>query len=273
MAAAIETSEAPRSATFQIEKYVAPVFVFSIFIVVWQLVCGVFHVPSFLVPSPYQIVESFIQHASVIWQATWVTFEAAFGGFVLSAVIGISIAFLMSQAKWIERSFYPFAVLMQTIPIVAIAPLVVLWVGSNIWSIIVIAFMIAVFPIISNANFGFLSAEKNLINLVTMYSRSRWTLFLKVRFPNGLPQICSGLKISAGMSVIGAIVGQFVNGVAGGNGGLGYLITAAAQQLQMAYLFAAALSSALLGLFMFGLVNVITYFCIGKWHESEIKAE
>ncbi len=260
-------------ARFRLERIGPPVLVLILFLVAWQGVCTVFRVPSYLVPTPVEVAQATLQNGKMLWAAVWVTFESSIAGFVLSILVGIVSAFVMSQAKWLERSLYPYAVLLQTIPIVAIAPLIVIWAGSGIASIIVISFLVAVFPIISNTNFGFLSTDTNLVSLVKMYNSSRWTMAVKVRFPSALPQIFAGLKISAGLAVIGAIVGQFVAGIGGGNGGLGYLITATADNLQMPYLFAAALASSLLGLFNFGLVSVIAVLFIGKWHESAIKTD
>jgi len=270
---AIASLGAPRVDELRIKRIGPPVLVFVLFLVIWQGACVVFSIPSYLVPTPTEVVDATVQHADALWNAVWLTFESAMAGFLLSIVVGVVSAFIMSQAKWIERSFYPYAVLLQTIPIVAIAPLVVIWVGAGVGSIIVISFLITVFPIISNTNFGFLSTDPNLVSLVKMYNRSRWTMALRVRFPSALPQIFAGLKISAGLSVIGAIVGQFIAGMGGGNGGLGYLITSTAQNLQMSYLFAAAFASSILGLFSFGLVSLVTALFIGKWHESAMKRE
>ncbi|MFD1677969.1 ABC transporter permease [Alicyclobacillus fodiniaquatilis] len=250
-----------------------PLLVFIIFVILWQLVCQLCKIPSYLVPTPIEVVQAGVQNARDLWNAIWITFESAFLGFALSIAVGVISAFIMSQAKWIERSLYPYAILLQTIPIVAVAPLIIIWVGSGMTAIVVISFLVAVFPIISNTNFGFLSTDSNLVSLVKMYNNSRWTMTRKVRFPSALPQMFAGLKISAGLSVIGAIVGQFIAGVGGGSGGIGYLITETAANLQMAYLFAAAIASSLLGIFNFGLVNAVTTIFIGKWHESAIATE
>lgn len=270
---AVASIDTPRAAEPRLKRIGPPILVFVLFLMVWQGACTLFNIPPYLVPTPVQVTDAIVQNAAMLWKAVWVTFESAVAGFLLSIVVGVVSAFIMSQAKWVERSLYPYAILLQTIPIVAIAPLIVIWLGAGIGAIIVISFLVAVFPIISNTNFGFLSTDPNLVSLVQMYNRSRWTMALRVRFPSALPQIFAGLKISAGLSVIGAIVGQFIAGIGGGNGGLGYLITSTAQNLQMAYLFGAALASSFLGLFNFALVSLLTVVCIGKWHESAIKKD
>ncbi|GGJ12747.1 ABC transporter ATP-binding protein [Alicyclobacillus cellulosilyticus] len=253
-----------------VRRYLPPALIFIGFLILWQAVCVLGRIPPYLIPTPVQVFWAIIVHWSTLWDATWITLESAFFGFLLSIVIGVAVAFIMSQAKWIERSLYPYAILLQTVPIVAVAPLVIIWVGAGMRAIVVIAFLIAVFPIISNTNFGFLSTDQNLISLVKMYNRSRWMMAVKVRFPSALPQMFAGLKISAGLAVIGAIVGQFVAGMGGSTGGLGYLITETSQNLQMDYLFAAVFASAVLGIFHFGLVNLISTLCIGRWHESAL---
>ena len=249
-------------------RFAPPVAVFVLVVALWQLVCMIEHIPSYLLPSPAEVVGAAAANGPTLLAASFATFADAFGGFALSIVVGVAVAFVMSQAKWLERSLYPYAILLQTIPIIAIAPLIVIWLGSGNGAIVVISFLIAVFPIISNANFGLVSTDPNLVNLVRMYNRSRFVLAVKVRFPHALPQIFAGLKISAGLSVIGAIVGQFVAGIGGGNGGLGYLITQTAGSLQMPYLFAAGFASSVLGLLSFALVGAATSLCIGRWHES-----
>ncbi len=249
-------------------RFAPPAAVFVLAVAIWQIVCMSGHIPTYLLPSPLEVAGAASANAATLLAASWATFVDAFGGFGLSIVVGVAVAFVMSQAKWLERSLYPYAILLQTIPIIAIAPLIVIWLGSGNGAIVAISFLIAVFPIISNANFGLVSTDPNLVNLVRMYNRSRFVLAAKVRFPHALPQIFAGLKISAGLSVIGAIVGQFVAGIGGGNGGLGYLITQTAGNLQMPYLFAAGFASSVLGLFSFALVGGAASLCIGRWHDS-----
>lgn len=249
-------------------KLLPPVAVFVIVVGLWQFVCAAGHIPSYLLPSPAEVAQAAVSNAPTLLAASWATFADAFGGFGLSIVVGVAVAFVMAQAKWLERSLYPYAILLQTIPIIAIAPLIVIWLGSGNGAIVAISFLIAVFPIISNSNFGLVSTDPNLVNLVRMYNRSRFVMAVKVRFPHALPQIFAGLKISAGLSVIGAIVGQFIAGIGGGNGGLGYLITQTAGNLQMPYLFAAGFASSILGLVSFAAVGIGAGLCVGRWHES-----
>ncbi|AEJ39524.1 Binding-protein-dependent transport systems inner membrane component [Sulfobacillus acidophilus TPY] len=252
----------------RLRHYLPPLIVLVLFIGGWQAVTVGFAIPGYLLPSPVAILAAAYAHRTALGQATWVTFESSALGFVLSVVLGVGVALMMSVSKWLEQSLYPYAILLQTIPIVAIAPLIVIWVGAGMGSIIIIAFLVAVFPVISNTNFGLISTDRHLLNLMALYGASRWRTMVKLRLPAALPHMLSAMKISAGLSVIGAIVGQFIAGIGGGQGGLGYLIIATAQQLQMPYLFAAALASAVLGIVSFLLVSWLAQALIGRWHES-----
>ena len=245
-----------------------PAIVFILFLSAWQGACQLFHIPSYLLPTPLQVWQAGWVNRIQLFQAMGITFESALLGYLLSIAVGILAALIMSQSKLLERSLYPYAVLLQTIPIVAIAPLIVIWVGAGTKAIVFISFLIALFPILSNTNFGLVSTDHNLVDLMRLYHASRWTTAWKVRFPYALPNIIAGMKISSGLAVIGAIVGQFIAGIGGGKGGLGYVLISTAQQLQMSYLFAAALASCLLGVLAFILVSVFSGVVIGRWHES-----
>lgn len=236
----------------------------------WQAVISWLNIPSYLVPSPQDVVKAAWLYRQELWGATFQTFSEAVLGYVASVVVGVGAALIMSQSKIIEKSLYPYAVILQTIPIVAIAPLIVIWVGAGLKAVVTISFLIALFPMISNANFGFISTDPGLMTLMRLYGASRWSVTWKLRFPHALPDIFVGMKISAGLAVIGAIVGEFVAGIGGGRGGLGYVIIQAATQMQIALLFAAALASSLLGIAIFLTVSGLSTRFVGHWHASSV---
>jgi NitT/TauT family transport system permease protein len=180
-------------------------------------------------------------------------------------------AIVMSLAKPVERSFYPYAVLLQTVPIVAVAPVIVLWFGYNQTSVIVIAFMISVFPILNNTLLGLLSADRNHQDLFRMHRAGRLTQFVKLRLPGALPNIFAGLRISAGLAVIGAIVGEFIIGSGGQEGGLGVKVIFAQSRLATALLFAEVLTATLLGFAFFLVVSVLGNRLLKSWHESALR--
>lgn len=194
-------------------------------------------------------------------------------GFAAAIVVGMSVALLMSQSKLIERCIFPYAVLLQTIPIVAIAPLIVIWLGPGAPAVITISFLISLFPIITNTTAGLLSTDHNLVAMFELYNASWWQRMVKLKFPAALPYIMTGLRISSGLAVIGAIVGEFIAGIGGRGGGIGFVITEAAGRLRMPYLFAAALTSSLLGIIIFIMVSYASARFLRHWHESAVRRE
>lgn len=252
--------------------YVAlpPLALFIIALIGWQVIPTVFKIPSFVLPTPVDVIDAARLNYQILLQQITVTFKEALTGFVLSIVIGITLGLIMSQSKAIERSLYPYAILMQTIPVVAIAPLIVIWFGPGFWSIVVLAFIMSVFPIISNVTTGLTSTDHNLLDLFALYGVSRLKRFYKLQMPFALPYVMTGVKISSGMSVIGAIVGEFVAGMGGGEGGLGYAILSAGVQLNTPYLFVCAIAAAAMGIVIFSVVNWISYLLLGRWHDSYV---
>jgi NitT/TauT family transport system permease protein len=250
-----------------------PVGVFVILVVVWQVAVVLLRVPRYLVPSPTDIIAAAIARGGDLLVALTSTFLSALLGFGLSIVIGMSVALIMSQSKLLERSLYPYAITLQTIPIVAIAPLIVIWVGAGMPAVVIISFLISLFPIISNTTTGLTSTDHNLLSMFELYNANWWQRMIKLRLPFALPYIMTGLRISSGLAVIGAIVGEFIAGIGGLRGGLGYVIISAANHLEMPYLFASALASALLGITIFIGISLVSAAFLRHWHESAVHRE
>jgi NitT/TauT family transport system permease protein len=194
-------------------------------------------------------------------------------GFIFSILLGVSAAILLALSRTIERSVYPYAIILQTIPIVAVAPIIVIWLGPGLNAITAIAFLIAFFPMLSNTLIGLNSSDHNMKNLFYLYNSSRMQTMFKLRIPAALPYIVGGLKISCSLSVIGAIVGEYVAGIGGMRGGLGYAITVAGSRLQTPYLFACGLAASALGIGLFLLVNAFSKWLLSSWHESEMQID
>jgi NitT/TauT family transport system permease protein len=185
----------------------------------------------------------------------------------------MSAALVMSQSKLVERSIYPFAILLQTIPLIAYAPLIVIWVGAGMNAVVTISFIIALFPMISNTIAGLTSTDHNLVSMFELYNANWWQRMVKLKLPAALPYIMTGLRISSGLAVIGAIIGEFIAGIGGLRGGLGYVIVSAANRLEMSYLFAAALCSSVLGLVIFIGISMVSARFLRHWHESAVQRE
>ena len=254
-------------------KYLGPVVAFIIFISLWQSIPTILDIKPFILPKPTDVVAAAIKDWDLLWPAMQITIVEAVIGFILSAVIGIGVSILLASSRIIEISLYPYAVILQTIPVIAIAPIVVIWFGSGFNSIIIISFLIGFFPIVSNTLMGLNSVDKNMVDLFQLYNASKWQTMWKLRIPAAMPYIMSGLKVSCTLSIIGAITGEYIAGIGGGKGGLGYAITVAAVQLKTPYLFACAIAGALFGIVFYLIVSFISRLVLNSWHESAIKVE
>lgn len=253
--------------------YLGPLIAFILFLSVWQLLPLLLGMPHYIFPKPTDVWNATINSWNILWEAVRITVLESVIGFFLSAIIGISVSVLLASSKILERSIYPYAIILQTIPVVAIAPIVVIWLGSGFNSIIVISFLIGFFPVISNTLMGLNSVDKNMDELFTLYNASKWQKMWKLRIPAALPYMMAGLKVSCTLSIVGAIVGEYVAGVGGGKGGLGYAITVAAIQVNTSFLFACGIAAAILGIGFYLLVSLLSKYLLGSWHESAMKVD
>ena len=254
-------------------KYLGPILALMIFLSLWQFIPSILDIKPFILPKPTDIVAAAIKDWHLLWPAMQITIFESVIGFILSAVIGIGISVLLASSRVLEISLYPYAVILQTIPIVAIAPIIVIWFGSGFNSIVIISFLIGFFPIVSNTLMGLNSVDKNMSDLFKLYNASKWQTMIKLRIPAALPFIMSGLKISCTLAIIGSITGEYIAGIGGGKGGLGYAITVAAVQLKTPYLFACAIAGALFGIIFYLLVSTVSRLVLKSWHESAMRVE
>ncbi|MGM0881564.1 MAG: ABC transporter permease [Bacillota bacterium] len=266
------TSESYKSRLAWLKTVLPPIVAFVIFIGGWELFCRLAEMKPYLLPKPSDIVRAASENAANLWVSVYTTITEAVLGFLLSVVLGVGFAIILASSKLVERSVYPYAIIMQTIPIVAIAPIIVIWFGAGINAIVIITFLIGFFPMLSNTLIGLNSTDHNMKNLFYLYNASPLQSMFRLRLPSALPYIVAGLKISCTLAVIGAIVGEYIAGIGGGQGGLGYAITVAASRLRTAYLFACGFSASLLGITFFLLVNAFSKWMLSSWHESEMKS-
>jgi NitT/TauT family transport system permease protein len=221
-------------------------------------------IPSYLVPAPSQVLTSIFRDASELLAATLWTGAASLAGFALSLIVGVLLGVLLSSSQLVQKVFYPYAIFFQTVPIIAIAPLLVIWLGYGLPTVIASAFIVSLFPVIANTLTGFRSTDPALRDLFQLYQASFTARLFKLRLPSALPHILTGARIAAGLAVIGAIVGEFVSG-----GGLGGVIDVARTQQRIDTVFAAVLLSAILGLAFFVGINLVSRILLQNWHASE----
>ncbi|WP_261164307.1 ABC transporter permease [Microbacterium sp. Marseille-Q6965] len=250
-----------------------PVVALVAFLVLWQAIVSVFGLPPYLMPGPLDFAAAIGDRMVEMLPATWVTVQESYLGFVLASVSGFIAALIMARWDVAERALYPYLVILQTIPIIAIAPLFVVWFGAGVGTNALIAAMIAVFPVAANGLQGMKSTDRNLVQLYRMAGAGSFVQLFSLRVPSALPALLTGLRIAAGSSVIGAIVGEFVAGIGGGDGGLGYIITLNATQLRTAELFVAVLLASIVSLILFGAVALIERQLLKRWHESALPEE
>jgi NitT/TauT family transport system permease protein len=217
-----------------------------------------------LLPAPSAVAIAAYQHSGTLFEALAETTRSVAVGLALSSLAGIAAGSVLASARWIQRAFYPYALFFQIVPIVAIAPLLVIWFGYGARAVIAAAFIVSIFPVIANTLAGLLSVDPALQDLFRLYGAGRLTTLWKLHLPWALPFILTGLRIASGLAVIGAIVGEFVGG-----GGLGVVVLEAMRQQRTALVFAAIGYASLLGLFLFGLVSVLSHVALRRWHALE----
>lgn len=246
---------------------VLPPLVFLLLVLVaWDRLVAWFSIPQYTMPRPIVVVQAARQHAATLGMAVALTGGAALAGFAVSLCLGTLVAFVFSQSRWIRRSVYPYAIFLQTVPIVAIAPLVIAWFDYGFHSVVIVATTISLFPIITSVTAGLSAVDPNLGELFQMHNATGLQTLLKLRLPHAVPYLVAGAKTSCGLSVIGAIVGEMFAGHGSGVSGLGALITKTHGLLQTDYLYAAVIASTLLGICIFTLVSLLGNIILARWH-------
>ncbi len=258
----------------------APVLVGVVFLVGWEVLVRITKLPPFLLPGPILVLQTLVKDWGELFPALLVTTQITIVAFLMAIVLGVAISVLFVQSKWIERSFFPYAVILQTTPIVAIAPLIILWMrkivpepNTTFAAMVVCALIVAFFPIISNTTLGLNSADHNLRNLFQLYRANRWQTLIYLQIPTAMPYFLGGLKISGGLALIGAVVAEFVAGTGGAQAGIAYQILMAGYNLQVPRMFAALLMTTALGVLIFVGLTTLSDFLLRHWHESSVKRE
>jgi NitT/TauT family transport system permease protein len=236
---------------------------------VWQLCVWLLHVPKYMLPGPLVVGASVVNRFATLMQSLLLTAEAAGLGLAASILAGVCVALVFAQWRWLRTLLFPYTILLQTVPIIAIAPLILMWAGSGVFSVALVAFIICLAPIIANTTQGLISVDENLIHLFLMHKATPAQVLFKLRLPHAMPSLFVGIRISAGISVIGAITGELFAGSSRvGEGGLGYSILYASSQLETDYLFALVLAATVLGFFFFFIGMFLEWFFLHNWHES-----
>ena len=245
------------------------IVLFAVLLFVWDRTVAFTHLPAYILPGPAAVGQAMHTRLSSLLNSLWITTVEAAGGLFASILVGVVVAMVFAQWRWLRQLAYPYTILLQTVPIVAIAPLIVNWVGEGMFSVAIVTFIICLAPIIANTTQGLISVDANLIDLFLMHKASALQILFKLRLPNALPNLFTGIRISAGISVIGALTGElFAGSVRVGEGGLGYAITYAHNQMETSYLFALVFAATALGFTFFFIVMFLEWLLLHNWHES-----
>ena len=252
---------------------IAPVVIGIVMLCAWEALVRIEGIPSYILPGPLLIGQTLISDWGTLSEALLITLRITFAALFAAVTVGVALAIIFTQSKWLEKSLFPYAVILQVTPIVAIAPLIIIWVGDIKLSLLICAWIVAFFPILSNTIIGLNSADHNLINLFQLYGANRWQMLRYLRLPAALPFFLAGLKISGGLALIGAVVAEFVAGSGGSASGLAYRILESGYQLRIPRMFAALLLISLSGIAIFFVTSVIAHLALRHWHESAVVRE
>ncbi|MCG6157449.1 ABC transporter permease [Rubinisphaera margarita] len=247
---------------------VPPLLFLAMFLLSWDLLVRLGGIGPYLLPSPAAVAKVFVTRSADLFAAAQITLFSAVVGFLASLIVGLITAVFFAEFRWLRISCYPYAIFLHTVPIVAISPLIITWFGYGATSVIVITFIISLFPIITSATNGFLEAPEELRELFDLYDASRLQRLLKLRFPSAIPQIVSGAQTASGMAIVGAIVGEFFAGHEAGRYGLGYYMFTAQGQFRIDILIAAILISTLQGIGLFAAVTLFAKTALRRWMTS-----
>jgi len=254
-------------------RYGAPFLVGLVVLALWQALVTAYDVPSYLVPSPALIGRTLITDWPLLSRSLAFTLEITLLALAGAVALGVALAFVFVQSRVVEASLFPYAVLLQVTPIVAIAPLIIIWVADTRAALVLCATIVAIFPIISNSTLGLRSVDPGLLDLFRLHRASRWQTLLRLRIPSALPYFFAGLRVSAGLALIGAVVAEFVAGTGGTASGLAYQILLSGLQLNVPRLFAALFLIALAGIVLSTLTAWAAKLALRHWHESEVAAD
>jgi NitT/TauT family transport system permease protein len=263
---------APDGHTLRLVRVLLPIVVFAAGIVAWDLVVRLNNIPPYVLPGPSAVFQTLIADWPVLWQSLLTTLRTTFEGFAAAGIVGIALALLFNQSKWLEYSLFPYAVILQVTPVIAIAPLLLIYLPQQT-AVIVCAWIVGFFPVLSNTTLGLNSVDRNLAGLFQLYGASRLQTLVYLKLPAALPFILGGLRIAGGLSLIGAVVAEIAAGSAGAGSGLAYRIAESGYRLNIPRMFAALLLLSAAGIVIYGLLALTSHLLLRRWHESALGKE
>jgi NitT/TauT family transport system permease protein len=249
-----------------------PIIVLLLGLAVWEAVVRIKNIPPYVLPGPGLILETLVADWALLFQSLLVTLATTVEGFLLAAIGGVGLAVLFNQSRLLEYSLYPYAVILQVTPIVAIAPLLLIYLPQHA-AVLACAWIVAFFPVLANTTLGLHSVDRNLAELFALYGASRSQILWNLKLPSALPYMLGGLRIAGGLSLIGAVVAEIAAGSAGAGSGLAYRIAESGYRLNIPRMFAALLLLSVAGIAIFYVLSLVNYLALRRWHESALGQE
>jgi NitT/TauT family transport system permease protein len=272
----IDAEEAKKLRTARLERlgrWLLPLAIMAGAILGWDRICVWNEIPRYILPRPHEVVATLWTDAGLLFSSLLVTLKITFLGLALAVIGGVGLAVLFAQSKWIEMSLFPFAIVLQVTPIVAVFPLINIYVGDQTAKLLLCAWIVAFFPILSNTTLGLNSVDRNLVDLFRLNGATRWQELRLLRLPAAMPYFLGGLKIAGGLALIGAVVAEFVAGAAGQQSGLASRIIEAGYRLNAPRLFAALILISFTGIVIFLVLSLVSHLVLRRWHESAVRQE
>jgi len=270
--APVRDNAVERSRRDRVLRVILPVVAMVIGVIVWDAIVRLRGIPPFVLPGPGVVFATMIADWPVLWSSLLVTLATTFEGLLLALVGGVGLALLFGRSRVVEYSLYPYAVILQVTPVVAIAPLLLIYLPQQA-AVLACAWIVAFFPVLANTTLGLNSVDRNLVDLFRLYGATPLQILRDLKLPAALPHILGGLRIAGGLSLIGAVVAEIAAGSAGAGSGLAYRIAESGYRLNIPRMFAALLLLSAAGIVIFALLSLLSYFVLRRWHESAIDAD
>lgn len=251
-----------------VAEYAAPLVFGLALLCIWEAYVRINDVPIYLLPGPWLIAKTLYTDFGSLWPSLLVTLKITLQAFLISAIGGLLLGLLFTSSRWIERTLFPYAVILQVTPVVAIAPLIIVWSKDTQLALLICAWLVAFFPVVSNTAVGLNSTDRNLTSLFQLYGASKWQRIWLLRLPSAMPYFLAGLRISGGLALIGAVVAEFVAGTGGAQTGLAYRILESGYRLQIPRMFAALVLISITGIVLFAALSMFSRYLLRHWHES-----
>lgn len=252
-------------------RLVAPAVMGVLMLALWEGAVRALKIPPYILPGPLLVAETLVDDWATLFPSLLVTLRITLEALAAAVIVGGLLAILFSLSRWVELSLFPYAIILQVTPIVAIAPLIIIWANNVELSLLICAWLVAFFPILSNTILGLRSVDPNLLDLFRLYGAGRWRTLADLRLPAALPYFLGGLRISGGLALIGAVVAEFVAGTGGSASGLAWRILEAGYQLQIPRMFAALVLISASGIAIYLVLNVVSHLLLRRWHESALE--